>query len=183
MFIFSWHFSAESESHWMSSSRHIKSRLIFKIIKHLLSKSLYADLDLTRNLRKEEGSAFYLSKIYIAFVAVFISFSPSFCFSSNYLCFINEQGMFWWAVMKDVIMQCTGLSYTLHAFIRQTNTTICKKIYVQTLQNHARCPQGIPCGNEVSDTFNHIRMGVFMKNMRKCSKEISHDLGCRSAIW
>jgi hypothetical protein len=29
----------------------------------------------------------------------------------------------------------------------------------------------------------HTRMGVFMKNMRKCMKEISHDLGCRSAVW
>jgi hypothetical protein len=46
-------------------------------------------------------------------------------------------------------------------------------------QYHAKCPQGIPLrGNEVSDSFNHTRMGVFMKNMRKCTKEISHDLGC-----
>jgi hypothetical protein len=56
-----------------------------------------------------------------------------------------------------------------------------QKIYVQTLP---RCPQEIPLGgNEVSNVFYHTRMGVFMKNMRKCTKEISHDLGCRSAVW
>jgi hypothetical protein len=77
-----------------------------------------------------------------------------------------------------------NLSYTLHALIRQTNTTIWKKYTCKPFQNHAKCPQGIPLrGNEVSDTFNHTRMGVYMKNMRKCTKEISHDLGCRSAVW
>jgi hypothetical protein len=59
-----------------------------------------------------------------------------------------------------------------------------KKYTCKPFQNHAKCPQGIPLyGNEVSDAFNHTRMGVFMKNMWKCTKEISHDLGCRSAVW
>jgi hypothetical protein len=50
-------------------------------------------------------------------------------------------------------------------------------------QNDTKCHQGIPLrGNEVSNAFNHTRMGVFMKNMRKYTKEISHDLGCRSAV-
>jgi hypothetical protein len=73
----------------------------------------------------------------------------------------------------------TGLSYTLHAMIRQTNTTICKKYTCKPFQNHAKCPQGIPLrGNEVSNAFNQTRMGDFMKNMRKCTQEISHNLGC-----
>jgi hypothetical protein len=75
------------------------------------------------------------------------------------------------------------LSYTLHALIRRTNITICPKYTCKPFQNHAKCPQGIPLrGNEVTDAFNRTRMGVFMKNMRKCTKEISHDLGCRSAV-
>jgi hypothetical protein len=46
-------------------------------------------------------------------------------------------------------------------------------------QNHAKCAQGILLhGN----AFNHTWMGVFMKNMQKYMKEISHDLGCRSAV-
>jgi hypothetical protein len=62
--------------------------------------------------------------------------------------------------------------------------SICKKCTCKPFQIHAKCPQGIPVrGNEVSDAFNHTRMGVFMKNMLKCTKEISHDLGCRSAVW
>jgi hypothetical protein len=70
-------------------------------------------------------------------------------------------------------LQPRSLSYTLHALIRQTNTTICKKYTCKLFQNYAKCPQGIPLrGNEVSDTFNHTRMGVFMKNMRKCTTGI-----------
>jgi hypothetical protein len=71
------------------------------------------------------------------------------------------------------------LSYTLHALIRQTNRIICKKNTCKPFQNHAKCAQGIPLrGNEVSNAFNHTRMDVFMKNIRKkCTKEISHDLG------
>jgi hypothetical protein len=58
-----------------------------------------------------------------------------------------------------------------------------QKGYVQPFQNHAKCPQGIPLhGNKVSHAFNHTRMGVFVKNIRKRRKKILHDLGCRSAM-
>jgi hypothetical protein len=73
--------------------------------------------------------------------------------------------------------------HTLHALISQTNMIICPKNTCKPFQNHAKYAQGIPLrGNEVSDAFNHTRIGVFMKNIRKCTKEISHDLGCRSAV-
>jgi hypothetical protein len=52
------------------------------------------------------------------------------------------------------------------------------KKYMQTLPKSCKvqCAQGILlCGNEVSHAFIQTWMGVFMKNMRKCSKEILHD--------
>jgi hypothetical protein len=79
---------------------------------------------------------------------------------------------------KITLARAAVLSYTLHALIRQTNTTICKPF-----KNHAKCPQGILLREMKSDAFSPTRMGVSMKNMRKCMKQISHDLGCRSAVW
>jgi hypothetical protein len=74
-----------------------------------------------------------------------------------------------------------NVQYIYPTCIDPSNTT--KKYMFKPFQNHAKCLQGIPLhGNEVSDAFNHTQMGVFMKNMRKCTKEISHDLGCRSAV-
>jgi hypothetical protein len=58
----------------------------------------------------------------------------------------------------------------MHWSVKQKN--MCKPF-----QNHTKCVQGILLrGNEVSDAFRHSQVGVFMKNMRKCLKEIYHEM-------